>query len=1268
MQKQFGRSSEIFKGMMKATFNSNEMVPSDIKDLFRCLLTPSEYDLWEGLWKKALKTVLQEIQQTPDAQDSDHNDITHDHLCGEGDLSSANEQIRLLSKSVLDKICNAAEKTFYQIPSPEIKTSYVNIKQFPSENFLQFVDRLRSQVERQVQDPEEDKVQRMPPWKYLGLQIAARTIVPQKMEIECNPKTLADLHSLCWSLNWAKLSHQKYHQNVPGLIHQFQLTRSQAGAIVATCPSCQVQAMPSMEKAYLTLNPVMNPIQVVILLLLNSLAAAWIIVGKDEARKPYKYDCLDSENEKPVTEIELKSSFTCKSTKDKCLGALAKSAGSDTICLSDTSPDKPFSTCLVGVPFPEGFDNVTFDKYWPYDDHHISPTPSQRHQTYIDNSKVDKSDLQELEILGSLTMSTCYFFHFRGENGPHLNVTPYHPVYSNMTSWCNQTKLLVYDEPHADRFNKLPIRFPKGIWLICGDRAWQGIPSKIDGGPCAMGQLTVIAPSVKKVVKKKSRRIRSSWGHEYESNCDSNFHPWNSGESIAASIFLPQLSSSIALKQLNKLGCWLSKEVNATSTMISDLLTDEEAIRHATLQNRAAIDYLLLAHGHGCEDFEELRWARVLCDGDFFTRGEHIGVPADTRCRRLEGCDGTEHATSYGFFANPHAVHELAEWHKYGDKLWELVLDDDKPAKKMSKFWKIVQNELLKCEAEKQAVVAAKEAQGKNKIYYGHPSDPNPPGVAFVDLPPPPPPPTAPPLPSNADPLSPTPPDPPATEPFPGALSDLAEAMAQGRRETWAALAQQEWQREDPELAAAAQEQIDTCAFPVIFQPNPQGGQRAELVNLDWKLLSQLRATVASYGVTNLKDAFFCLPIHKDSQKFFAFEWENPKSGRKSQLTWTILTQGFKNSPTLFGEQLAKDLESWEAPPEEGKLLQYMDDILIATRTKEACVAWTRPPVDKRGHASLSSAEECSNVSLGSRTPELSAVLEVKGGHWLPPQRFLKYQAIMVEQDDVEIVVTNIINPASFLSGSQGEPVHHDCLETIEASYSSRPDLKDILLDDAETWFTDGSSYVISRKRHAGYAVTTCRKVIESGPLPTDTSAQKAEIIALTRALESVKGKKVNIYTDSRYAFGVVHTHRAIWKERGLLNSPGKNIKHSQEILQLLEAVQLPEQVAIMHIKAHQKVSSELEEGNELADREAKEAAKGEIMIEGALIPDGQVSLEVREEHQKTHWGIDALYNYLIEKITARNLYSTVIQFYLSAKVTKYDSKGSSDQRNKKSS
>ncbi|RMC05594.1 hypothetical protein DUI87_17679 [Hirundo rustica rustica] len=250
-------------------------------------------------------------------------------------------------------------------------------------------------------------------------------------------------------------------------------------------------------------------------------------------------------------------------------------------------------------------------------------------------------------------------------------------------------------------------------------------------------------------------------------------------------------------------------------------------------------------------------------------------------------------------------------------------------------------------------------------------------------------------------------------------------------------------------------------------------------------------------------------------------------------------------------------------------------------------------------------------VSIPEESPNGEAVI------YLGYERFLKYQAILVEQDDVEIVVTNIVNPASFLGGSMGEPVIHDCLETIEATYSSRPDLKDTPLEDAETWFTDGSTYVVSGRKHARYAVTTSKEVIESGPLPTNISAQKAEIIALIRALELAKGKEINIYMDSRYAFGVVHAHGAIWKERGLLNSQGKSIKHAQEILRLLDAIQLPEKVAIMHIKAHQKMSSELEEGNMLADREAKEAAKGEVpdkAVEAVLIPDGKVSIEVKSE------------------------------------------------------
>ncbi|RMB92891.1 hypothetical protein DUI87_30785 [Hirundo rustica rustica] len=50
---------------------------------------------------------------------------------------------------------------------------------------------------------QEEKIQRMPPWKYLGLEIGKRTIVPQKLVVKNNIETLADVQQLCGSLNWA---------------------------------------------------------------------------------------------------------------------------------------------------------------------------------------------------------------------------------------------------------------------------------------------------------------------------------------------------------------------------------------------------------------------------------------------------------------------------------------------------------------------------------------------------------------------------------------------------------------------------------------------------------------------------------------------------------------------------------------------------------------------------------------------------------------------------------------------------------------------------------------------------------------------------------------------------------------------------------------------------------------------------------------------------------------------------------------------------------
>ncbi|RMC21127.1 hypothetical protein DUI87_01985 [Hirundo rustica rustica] len=51
---------------------------------------------------------------------------------------------------------------------------------------------------------QEEKIQRMQPWKYLGLEIGKRTIVPQKLVVKNNIKTLADVQQLCGSLNWVR--------------------------------------------------------------------------------------------------------------------------------------------------------------------------------------------------------------------------------------------------------------------------------------------------------------------------------------------------------------------------------------------------------------------------------------------------------------------------------------------------------------------------------------------------------------------------------------------------------------------------------------------------------------------------------------------------------------------------------------------------------------------------------------------------------------------------------------------------------------------------------------------------------------------------------------------------------------------------------------------------------------------------------------------------------------------------------------------------------
>ncbi|KAK1334887.1 hypothetical protein QTO34_004458 [Cnephaeus nilssonii] len=530
-----------------------------------------------------------------------------------------------------------------------------------------------------------------------------------------------------------------------------------------------------------------------------------------------------------------------------------------------------------------------------------------------------------------------------------------------------------------------------------------------------------------------------------------------------------------------------------------------------------------------------------------------------------------------------------------------------------------------------------------------------------------------------------------------------------------------------------------------------------------YNLLSSIPPDRTWYTVLDLKDAFFCLKLHPDSQKLFAFEWKNPDTGSSGQLTWTRLPQGFKNSPTIFDEALHKDLAAYRARNPQVTLLQYVDDLLLAGATQEDCLTGTKGllselavlgyrasakkaqicqrkvtylgyvleggqrwltegrmatvmqipvpttprqvreflgtagfcrlwipgfatlaeplyPLTKQGQPfhwgeeqqkafqeikkallsapalSLPNVEkpftlyidekrgiargvltqtlgpwrrpvaylskrldsvargwpaclraiaatallvkDADKLTLGQKLTiiaphALESIIRQPPDRWMSNARITHYQSLLLNEERVTFGTPAALNPATLLPEvEEGREILHPCLEVLAEETGVRRDLQDTPLAMADhTWFTDGSSYLSDGQRKAGAAVVDLQKTIWASSLPEGTSAQKAELIALTKALQMAKGKRVNIYTDSRYAFATAHVHGAIYQQRGLLTSAGKEIKNKTEILELLEAVLQPKQLAIIHCPGHQKGKSEIAEGNRRADLAAREAA-----------------------------------------------------------------------------
>uniref|UniRef100_A0ABI7YR87 Integrase catalytic domain-containing protein n=1 Tax=Felis catus TaxID=9685 RepID=A0ABI7YR87_FELCA len=213
-----------------------------------------------------------------------------------------------------------------------------------------------------------------------------------------------------------------------------------------------------------------------------------------------------------------------------------------------------------------------------------------------------------------------------------------------------------------------------------------------------------------------------------------------------------------------------------------------------------------------------------------------------------------------------------------------------------------------------------------------------------------------------------------------------------------------------------------------------------------YNLLSTLSPDRTWYTVLDLKDAFFCLPLAPQSQELFAFEWRDPKRGISGQLTWTRLPQGFKNSPTLFDEALHRDLTDFRTQHPEVTLLQYVDDLLLAAPTKEACILGTRHLLRELGEkgyrASAKKAQICQT------------------------------KALLLDTDRIQFGPPVTLNPATLLPAPEDQQSAHDCRQVLAETHGTREDLKDQELPDADhSWYTDGSSYIDSDDQEEAKAI-----------------------------------------------------------------------------------------------------------------------------------------------------------------------------------------------------
>ncbi|TRZ12334.1 hypothetical protein HGM15179_014754 [Zosterops borbonicus] len=323
---------------------------------------------------------------------------------------------------------------------------------------------------------QESKIQKMPPWRYLGLEIGKRTIVPQKLEIKTKIEILADVHQLCGALNWE-------------ICHIFM--ESSSNGTKGLSPS------PGRTEAG----------EILFLLLIADPTSSHEVPSPSPSNIPHpsgRVDTWSSQVDRP----------TGASAQGQCVEHPRAGHGATPHLLVPGLAKDPISSCLVEIPFKEAEFPAAllnfhdeYNKQVPgHNSHALEEFCLQRRiKLPVMNPLVlwcdwvstslpqGDNELQELELLGSSPALFCIQFVFtppQSQEKSFSKVLQIKEVYLANT-WCDK----IAHVKMASTPGSIPLTLPKGTFLICGDCVFTGIPSRLTGGPCTIGKLGLLLPN-----------------------------------------------------------------------------------------------------------------------------------------------------------------------------------------------------------------------------------------------------------------------------------------------------------------------------------------------------------------------------------------------------------------------------------------------------------------------------------------------------------------------------------------------------------------------------------------------------------------------------------------------------------------------------------------------------------------------------------------------------------------------------------------------------